>query len=136
MYDWVGLQQAQLPQLQENHKPVMQTLEQTSNRSTWNCSALPGDGRLAPRREYFSGSCHGARLWLVFLTARAWPAHLFTVFLPSVIPSLWLRLCPPMSMLLVSCHHPIYLAAYHMSAPSAGLFLFPSNFGSLPAELL
>lgn len=55
MRDWVALQQAQLPQLQENHKPVRQTLEQTSNHSTWNSSALPSNGRLAPRRQYFSG---------------------------------------------------------------------------------
>lgn len=55
MCGWVGLEQAQLPQLQENHKPMMQTFEQTSNHSTWNSSALPSNGRLAPRREYFAG---------------------------------------------------------------------------------
>lgn len=76
------------------------------------------------------------RRWLIFLTARALPARLFTLFLPSVIPSLWLRLFPPVSMLLVSCHQPIYLAAYHVSAPCAGLFLSPSDFGFLPAKLL
>lgn len=76
------------------------------------------------------------RRWLIFLTAQARPARLFTLFLPSVTPSLWLRLCPPVSVLLVSCHQPIYLAVYHVSAPRAGLFLSPSDFGSLPTELL
>lgn len=139
MCDWVGLQQAQLPRLQENCKPAMPTLEQTSNHSTWNSSVLPSDGRLAPRREYFSGFQVPA---MEQGAGSFFSLHIHsqlicsTVFLPSVALSSWLRPCPLMSMLLVSCHHPIYLASYHISAPSVGLFLSPSDFGSLPAELL
>lgn len=130
MCDCIGLQQAQLLQLQENHKPLMQTLEKTSNHSTWNSSALPSDGRLAPRRQYFSDfQIHAMEQGAGSFFSPHGHGQLICSpsFFPSVTPSLWLRLHPPMSMLLVSCHHPIYLAAYHISAPSADCFCLLPN---------
>lgn len=117
----VGMAYNQLncPDFKKTTSQGCKSLNKTSNHSTWNSSALPSDGRLVPRKEYFSSFQVPAmeRVAGSFFSLHGHGQLVCSLFSSPVCLQVYGLLFPAMSMLLVSCHHPIYLATLPRFCP-------------------
>ena len=116
----------------------MQTLKQPSNRSTQNNSALLTAGRLGPRREYFSTfQIPAMEQGIAPISRRIGTDSSFVHSFPPQCDSKLLAQTVPPCVYAFGLLPPSNLpGSLPHVCPGAGLFLSPSDIGSLPAELL